>query len=240
METFIWVLVFLVFVALVLSGKLRSIVQGFLSMFVEDVAKTPEGASAVFTKAIEEAERNYAEADDTYRKVSGQLYTAETNKKIALEQINEIETNIKALIKQGRDSDATLLAEKRESLMFDVTVLTKQISQLISVVEDAKDIHMNLQKTLEDLKKEKKNVVTQLKMNKQMEEVYDSMDSLKNKKHTDKLVSAIKDKVADGNESVAGAKVVHANRLSTKMEDIEKTSKKANAVNYIESLKAKK
>ena len=34
--------------------KLKSLVSGFLNVLVEDVAKTPEGAKAVYSQAIEE------------------------------------------------------------------------------------------------------------------------------------------------------------------------------------------
>lgn len=34
--------------------KLKVLVGGFLNIFVEDMAKTPEGAKAVFQQAIEE------------------------------------------------------------------------------------------------------------------------------------------------------------------------------------------
>lgn len=33
-------------------GKLKVLVGGFLNIFVEDIAKTPEGAKAVFQQAI--------------------------------------------------------------------------------------------------------------------------------------------------------------------------------------------
>ena len=37
-------------------GKLKVLVGGFLNIFVEDMAKTPEGAKAVFQQAIEEVQ----------------------------------------------------------------------------------------------------------------------------------------------------------------------------------------
>lgn len=33
-------------------GKLKVLVGGFLNIFVEDIAKTPEGAKAVFSKPL--------------------------------------------------------------------------------------------------------------------------------------------------------------------------------------------
>lgn len=240
MEVFIYAGLFLVLVALILSGKLRSLVQGFLSLFVEDIAKTPEGAEAVYTKAIEEAESDYIKADDTYRRVAGQLNSAKTSKEQAVAEIASLDNKIKALLGQGREADAVLLAEKREGVLAEIDLFSKQIAKLETVFKDAQMIHTNMQKQLENLKKDRKTVVTQLKMNQQMEQVYDSMDSFKNVKHTDKLVSAIKEKVVDGNDAVAGAKMVHENKLSTRMESIDEVSKKASALSYVEGLKTKK
>lgn len=43
-------------------GKLKVLVGGFLNIFVEDIAKTPEGAKAVFQQAIEEVQERYNKA----------------------------------------------------------------------------------------------------------------------------------------------------------------------------------
>lgn len=40
-------------------GKLKVLVGGFLNIFVEDIAKTPEGAKAVFQQAIEKVQERY-------------------------------------------------------------------------------------------------------------------------------------------------------------------------------------
>ena len=40
-------------------GKLKVLVGGFLNIFVEDMAKSPEGAKAVFQQAIEEVQERY-------------------------------------------------------------------------------------------------------------------------------------------------------------------------------------
>ena len=53
--------------------KLLVLVRGALNLFVEDKAKTPEGAEAVFTQAINEVEEQYAKASTTYNKLYGKL-----------------------------------------------------------------------------------------------------------------------------------------------------------------------
>ena len=53
--------------------KLKVLVGGFLNIFVEDMAKTPEGARAVYDQAIEEAQKQYNEAENMYRRQAGEL-----------------------------------------------------------------------------------------------------------------------------------------------------------------------
>ena len=73
METIFWILLGLFAAALILfpefRGKLVVLIRGGLNMFVEDRAKTPEGAEAVFTQAINEAEEQYTKASTTYNKL---------------------------------------------------------------------------------------------------------------------------------------------------------------------------
>ena len=53
-------------------GKLKVLVGGFLNIFVEDIAKTPEGAKAVFQQAIEEVQERYNKAGDTLNRFVGE------------------------------------------------------------------------------------------------------------------------------------------------------------------------
>lgn len=53
-------------------GKLKVLVGGFLNIFVEDMAKTPEGAKAVFQQAIEEVQERYNKAGDTLNRFVGE------------------------------------------------------------------------------------------------------------------------------------------------------------------------
>ena len=73
----------------------------------------------------------------------------------------------------------------------------------------------------------------------QLNDVYDSMDELKNTTATDKLLASIKEKNEDLNASVAGARVVHENKTSTKVQRVNEKAKKIENDEYLESLKKK-
>ena len=85
----------------------------------------------------------------------------------------------------------------------------------------------------------KKEVVENMKVKAQLNEVYDSMDDLKNVTATDKLLDSIKEKNDDLNASVAGARTIHENKTSTKIQRANEEAKKLQSDDYLESLKKK-
>lgn len=238
MNLIVGVIIFLVVLALIMSGKLRTLLSGFLSLFVEDLSKTPEGAEAVYTKAIEEAQDEYNEADTLYRRIAGQLREAQAKKEEAENLSKDLDEKAKILASKNRDEEALEVILAKEEADGDVEIWTRTAKELTKTCADAKEMHTNREQMLRKLMKDKKQVVTQLRMNKQMSEIYDSMDELKNKKTTDKLISGIKEKVVDGKNEVAGAKVIHENRSTTKMQRIDEVTKKSNATAYLEKLKS--
>ena len=78
-----------------------------------------------------------------------------------------------------------------------------------------------------------------MKVKKQLKEVYDDMDELKNVTATDKLLESVRDKNKDLDAVVEGSKVVHNNKMSTKLQQAENEAKKLNSNDYLESLKKK-
>lgn len=239
MSVFIYALLAIILVALIISGKLRVLFKGFVNMFVEDLAKTPEGAEAVFSEAINEAQNAYNDANNTFRNVSGQYESTKNALNDAKSKLADAEKKCESLAKAGKYDDLELFAEQREDLLTDIQLIEKQVGRLTQAFKDAKQLNDHYEKELVRLKKEKKKIINELKMNKQMEEMYDHMDKLKNTKNTHKLLSAVKEKVEEGRENVAGAKVVHDNKLSTRLERAEGNVKKASSSSYVEQLKSK-
>ena len=78
-----------------------------------------------------------------------------------------------------------------------------------------------------------------MKVKKQLQEVYDDMDELKNVTATDKLLEQVKEKNKDLNASVEGARAIHNNKLSTKIQKADDAAKKAQSNDYLESLRKK-
>lgn len=95
------------------------------------------------------------------------------------------------------------------------------------------------EKNLRKLKRESKDVVENMKTKKQLQEVYDDMDELKNVTGTDKLLDSIRDKNKDLDAVVEGSKAVHDNRMSTRLQKAEAEARKTQSNDYLDSLKKK-
>ena len=89
MEFIIAIFVLVVLLAFIIfpgfRNKLKVLIGGFLNIFVEDMAKTPEGAKAVFQQAIDEVQDRYNKASDTLNRFTGE----QTSVKRSIAKLNE-------------------------------------------------------------------------------------------------------------------------------------------------------
>lgn len=241
MQTLIVALVIVVLVAVILfgGGKLRVLLKGFVGLFVEDLAKTPEGAAAVYTEAINKAQDQYNIANDTLQKVAGQLESAKSDAENTKKELAECEKKAEAFAKAQQWDKVELYANQRNDLFEELENHNANIARLTPIYEEAKLINNNLEGKLTKLKRDKVRVVADLKMNKQLKGMYDDMDELKNNNDIDKMVDAVKTGLRDSRETAVGARTVHENKLSTKINNANAEAKKLQSSDYAEELKKK-
>lgn len=220
-------------------GKLKIMLGGFLNLFIEDRAKTPEGAEAVYQQAIEEAQKDYNHANDMLKQLSGQLSLAQRDLANAKEMFDKVSATCETLVKNGRIEEAKVKAEERESLLIEINTYTNAVNKLIPLVEDAKDINEKCEQALIKLKREKKQKIAELRLNQNLTKAYDNMDELKKNTATKKLLESVEEGLRTSQERATGAKVLHENKLSTKIERAEKTAKSLETNSYIEELRKK-
>lgn len=224
---------------IILTDKGRTLAKGFLNLFVEDVAKTPQGANAIYSQAIEEAQNDYAKADNNLKKIAGML--SMTNKKV--EELNNEMKNVKEkcelLVKQGKIEDAEIVAQRIPEIEEEIQIYASKAKELSPMLEDAKTVHAHLEKKVKKLERERNTTIKRLEINKQQEELYNDLDELKTVKGTDKLLKHIKDEVQSSNERVVGARTVHENKTSTKMQRIDNDLRNSQSSAYIEELRRK-
>lgn len=230
------VLVVLIFA---LFPEARSLFKGFTRLFIKDMATTPEGAEAIYSEKIEQAQDAYNKADNAYKVAAGKLSNAQKDMKNLKARIEKVEAECESLVKANKIDLARLKAEEREEVAADI----RRYSELIKAYEDAantaKEAQEMCEKNLRKLKRESKEVVENMKVKKQLQEVYDDMDELKNVTATDKLLDSVRDKNRDLDAIVEGSKVVHNNKMSTKLAKAEAEAKKTSSNDYLDGLMKK-
>jgi hypothetical protein len=223
----------------ILFPEARTLFSGITRLFIKDMATTPEGAEAIYGEKIDQAQDAYNKADNAYKVAAGKLSNAQKDMKNLKSKLEKVESECESLVKANKIELAQLKADEREEIMADI----KRYSELIKAYEDAantaKEAQEMCEKNLRKLKRESKEVVENMKVKKQLQEVYDDMDELKNVTTTDKLLDSVRDKNRDLDAIVEGSKVVYNNKMSTKLARAEVEAKKNSSNDYLDSLKRK-
>lgn len=223
----------------ILFPEARTLFSGITRLFIKDMATTPEGAEAIYGEKIDQAQDAYNKADNAYKVAAGKLSNAQKDMKNLKAKLEKVESECESLVKANKIELAQLKADEREEIIADI----KRYSELVKAYEDAantaKEAQEMCEKNLRKLKRESKEVVENMKVKKQLQEVYDDMDELKNVTATDKLLDSVRDKNRDLDAIVEGSKVVHNNKMSTKLARAEVEAKKNSSNDYLDSLKRK-
>ena len=219
--------------------EFRKLCLGWTRLFIKDMATTPEGAEAIYAEKIEEVQDKYNKADNALRTAAGRLANEENKLKTLEKQLENVEAQCEALVKAGKMDSAQIKAEEREEVISSIERSKKLIEAYSAAKKDAEEVHRACAANLRALKRESKEVIENMRVKAQLNDVYDSMDDLKNITATDKLLNSIKEKNDDLNASVAGARVIHENRTSTKVHRANEQAKQLQSNSYLDSLKKK-
>lgn len=233
------VAVVVIVLILILFPEARKLLSGFTRLFIKDMATTPEGAEAIYEEKIDQAQESYNKADNAYKIAAGKLSNAQKDLDRKRKRLVNVEAECESLVKINQIELAQLKAEEREEILSDIRRVTGLVNAYKEATDAAKETQERCEKNLRSLKRESKEVVENMKVKKQLQEVYDDMDELKNVTATDKLLDSVRDKNRDLDAIVEGSKVVHNNKMSTKLEKAEAEAKKNNSNDYLNSLKKK-
>lgn len=239
MHLIIGIVVFIFALLLILFPEFRALLKGFARVFIKDMATTPEGAEAIYGEKIDEAQDAYNKADNAYKVAAGKLNTAKRDMETLKSRLVKVEADCETFVKNGKIEMAQLKSEEREEIISDIERLSQLIKAFEAATAQAKEAHEMCEKRLRKLRRESKEVVENMKVKNQLKEVYDDMDELKNVTATDKLLDSVREKNKDLDAVVEGSKVIHENRLSTRLQKAESEAKKLQSNDYLESLKKK-
>lgn len=238
-QMIVGIVVIVFVIMLILFPEFRALLKGFTRLFIKDMATTPEGAEAIYGEKIDQAQEAYNKADNALKVAAGKLSTAKRDMENLKTKLSKVESECESLVKNDKIELAQLKAEEREEVLADI----KRYSELVKAYEiaanTAREAQEMCEKNLRKLKRESKEVVENMKVKKQLKEVYDDMDELKNVTATDKLLESVRDKNKDLDAVVEGSKVVHDNKVSTKLQKADAEAKKLQSNDYLGSLKKK-
>lgn len=238
-QMIVGIIVIVFVLLLILFPEFRKLCTGWTRLFIKDMATTPEGAQAIYAEKIEEAQAAYNKADNALRIATGKFSNAQDELKNLKSQLAQIEKACESLVQKGDIKNAEIKVEQREEVLSSIRRTEELLKAFVTAKTEAEQVHTHCQKQLAKLKRESKEVVENMKVKKQLQEVYDDMDELKNVTATDKLLEQVKEKNKDLNASVEGARMIHNNKLSTKIQKADDAAKKAESNDYLESLKKK-
>ncbi|MCM1214158.1 MAG: hypothetical protein NC548_06510 [Lachnospiraceae bacterium] len=235
--------VILLVAALVLFPSFRNglkvLVGGALGIFVQDLAKTPDGARAVYQQKIDEAQEEYNKVSRVLNRFAGELEGKLRDKARLCKDIQDAERKCEDCIRTGNDRQAAIFSQQRAQLLADLDSVEAYIQQLQPMVAEAKGAHEMYAKKLEQLKVEAKKTVNEMQLNQSMQSLLADLDELRADSATDKLLSAVREGADDLRKETRGGMVVHQNRLSTQVAQAEATAARVQSDAYLESLKAK-
>ena len=63
--------VFLIILIFIMFPEARTLFSGITRVFIKDMASTPEGAAAIYSEKIDQAQDRYNKADNAYRIAAG-------------------------------------------------------------------------------------------------------------------------------------------------------------------------
>lgn len=236
----IFICAIVVFVLLcIFFPEFRSLVTGWTRLFIKDMATTPDGAEAIYQQKINEAQEAYNRADDGYKKAAGRLRT-ESNKLIDLQKrLKRIEGECEALVRSGDMESARVKSEERSAILSDISRSEQLVQAYKTAATQAEEAYNGCQVRLEKLRREKKEVVENMRTKQQLKEIYDDMDDLKAITGTDKMLEEIRQKSGDLDSLVEGARVVHESKNSTKVQRAEEAARKVQSDDYLAQLQKK-
>lgn len=243
MGVFEFVLILIVAVVLIVilmfpevRGKIKALLGGFLGVFVEDMAKTPEGAAATYQQAIDEQQEIYNQSQETLKELSGQLSIAKDNLKNCEDSLLKVEKECESLAKNKKQEELIIKAQQREDIIENVMIFKKTIEKLEPLVNDAQELLAVNEARLIQLKKDKKNKVTELKLNNTINDSYDKVNSLKKTTASAKLLGSVEEGVQESREKATGAKILYENKMETKIQRAEQVTKKLSTSSYVDDL----
>ena len=137
----------------IMFPEARSLGRGFLRLFVQDMASTPEGARAIYTEKIEELQQTYNEASDSYRMVTGEYEQSKKELQSLQKKLQQVELQCEALMRMGNEEGAIVKAQERQEILEDIQHTGDMMDKYEQAMNEAKEISSTCEQQLIQMKR---------------------------------------------------------------------------------------
>jgi hypothetical protein len=221
---------------LVISGKARVLLKGFVNLFVEDMAATPEGAEALYSQKEDDVKESLRAADEVYKKIAGQLSRYESELEELQKSLPKIEADSQQLARRGDREGLYIKSQERTDTIEEIENHKAIVDKLQKAKEDADRARKDCEANLDRIKKEHKRVVTSLKQNAEMKKIYADLDGIGADDHTTELLEKVKERSQDLDDLVEGSRQAYESKLSTRKTRLNERLRTTETDEYAEKL----
>lgn len=229
--------------ALIMFPEVRKkgsvLIRGAANVFVEDRAKTPEGANAIYTQAINEAEEQYRDTKEIYHRLSGRKKRVETEIADIKEKIKQAEIRVEAFARKGDRENAKLYADQIVQLKSTLKSKEQALVNLTPSVDRAKQAYEASAKKVTSLKAQKQDVISQMETNRMTKQLMDDLDDVCKNNATDKMLDAVREGAGILQEESNGAVAAHEAKVSTRIANAERAAEEAESEAYLDAIMKK-
>lgn len=228
-----------VLLILILSGKARTLLKAFFNLFVEDLAATPEGAEALYRQKEEETQEKFRRADAVFKKIAGQRKRAHEELAELKKRLPMVEKACEDFAKKGDDESLDIKISERAEILEDISLHEENISKLDAAYKDAMEAKQACEDALHNIQRERKQIVTRMKQNRDMKDIYADLEGIGVNDHTSKLLDRVIEKDEELRDMAAGSKESYETRTSTRVKRTNQKAARIAADDYKAQLKAK-
>lgn len=208
--------------------------SGIMSLFVSDLEKkSPE---AVYESAIEARIQKHRELK---KAVSGIVYLRnklDTDLQTKQKALGEIQAQIPVAIEEGEDEAALVLIQKKDELTASISEIQAELGRVSAQAEDAKKGLIAFQGEIEELKREKHEMLAKKANAEARIQIQETLDGLS----TDADIRALENVRESIEKTAAEADVgaeIQEDSLDSKLEEIKEKAQSASARAQLDEMK---
>lgn len=224
---------------LILSGKARTLVKAFFNMFVEDLAATPEGAEALFRQKEEETAEKFRRADAAFKKIAGKRKRCSDDLATLKKRLVDIEKACEAFAKADDDENLDIKCQERAEVVEDIEMHENMLVKLNAAYKDAMDAKAACEEALREVQRQRKNVVNQMKQDRDMADIYADLEGIGVNNDTTKLLDRVMERSEELSDMATGSKESYDTRTSTRVKRANQKASTLKAQDYKAQLKSK-